>query len=161
MALYPLNPSSGIRSPRSGELAGDDWFASQGAPQMTAGPALRAQPPGSAFDASGAPMPGGGAPGGQPPTDRAGIVQWVTQHLGQYGIQPGPRGSGVGDVEYWADQILDPVNTGYGDWAGRIQRGVQGTQPPLPGQGGGLMSGGGVGGAFGTGVDYEAIRRLV
>src|SRR5262245_33438866 len=208
MALYPLNPSSGIRSPRSGELAGDDWFASQGAPsgggaagimapprsaedqRLLQDPAFRAQygawvnaqGPGAADwatptgyqqwlqqqgapqmtggPAARAPMPAG-APSGQPPTDRAGIVQWVTQHLGQYGIQPGARGSGVGDVEYWADQILDPVNTGYGDWAGRMQRGVQGTQPPLPGAGGGGAMGGGVGGAFGTGVDYEAIRRLL
>src|SRR5262249_19170914 len=37
--------------------------------------------------------PAGGAPvTAQPPTDRAGIVQWVTQQLGQYGIQPSARG---------------------------------------------------------------------
>jgi hypothetical protein len=80
----------------------------------------------------------------------------VTQQLAQYGIQPGPRGSGVGDVEYWTDQVLDPVNTGYGDWAGRIQRGAQGTQPPLAGGGGA----GGAGGAFGTGVNYDALRQV-
>src|SRR4030095_4612225 len=90
------------------------------------------------------------------PRDRAGITQWVTQQLAQYGIQPGPRGSGVGDVEYWADQMLDPVNTGYGDWAGRIQRGVQGTQPPLAGGGG--PGYGPSGGLFGLGVSLPSMQ---
>src|SRR4030095_7395455 len=90
------------------------------------------------------------------PRDRAGITQWVTQQLAQYGIQPGPRGSGVGDVEYWTDQVLDPVNTGYGDWAGRIQRGVQGPQPPLAGGGG--PGYGPSGGLFGLGVNLPSMQ---
>jgi hypothetical protein len=122
------------------------WSASQGAPGGFQVPAdLRTT------GAGGAPQ----APTGQPPSDRAGITQWVTQQLAQYGIQPGPRGSGVGDVEYWADQMLDPVNTGYSDWAGRIQRGVQGTQPPLAGGGGtaGYPAGNG---PFGLGVQFPS-----
>src|SRR5262247_868931 len=88
MALYPLNPSGGIRSPRSGELAGDDWFASQGPPQMTGGPAAMA------------PVPGGGGPG------------WVTEEglparppdletAAQLANQIAYGGKGGGDVEYW------------------------------------------------------------
>src|SRR4030095_16691007 len=152
MAYYPLSQLAGDatdlpggtpdqRMLEGGAPSADNWFASQGAP----GPDSSTPGTRESWIPSGA---GGAlqAPTGQPPTDRAGITQWVTQQLAQYGIQPGPRGSGVGDVEYWTDQVLDPVNTGYSDWAGRIQRGAQGTQPPL--------AGGGGGGAFGTGVDY-------
>src|SRR5215468_6846225 len=91
MALYPLtdipNMSPGIRGGTDPQIAGaDDWFASQGPPQMTGGPAMTAP------NVYGSAPPGGPAPAGQPPTDREGIKQWVTQNLAQYGIQPGARG---------------------------------------------------------------------
>src|SRR5262245_35074807 len=161
MALYPLNPSGGIRSPRSGELAGDDWFASQGAPQMTAGPALRAQPPGSAFEASGAPQ-GWVTEEGLParPPDLETAAQQANQIA--YG------GQGGGDVEYWRQMWnKDP---GYA-WKRMLgwQAGGKDVATSGPyaggaggvGGGGGAMPGGGVGGAFGTGVDYEGLRRLL
>jgi hypothetical protein len=60
------------------------------------------------------------------PMDPAFIGQQVTNELGKYGIKPGPRGSGVGDVAYWVEQIQkgkgwEPY------WQGRIQQGVHGT----------------------------------
>jgi hypothetical protein len=169
MALYPLSQlptasSTALRAGTAPELAGDDWFASQGAPPPGDGGGFTVPsdvrsattyPDGALPAGAGSAPP---APTGPPPSDRAGITQWVTQQLAQYGIQPGPRGSGVGDVEYWADQMLDPVNTGYGDWAGRIQRGVQGTQPPLAGGGAGGPGYGPSGGLFGLGVNLPSME---
>src|SRR5262245_787760 len=155
MALYPLNPSGGIRSPRSGELAGDDWFASQGPPQMMGGPAATA------------PMPGGGGPG------------WVTEEglparppdletAAQLANQIAYGGQGGGDVEYW--RAMWNKDPGYA-WKRMLgwQAGGKDVATSGPyaggaggvGGGGGAMPGGGVGGAFGTGVDYEGLRRLL
>jgi hypothetical protein len=38
--------------------------------------------------------------------DRPFVIQQVTDVLATYGVAPSGRGTGVGDVEYWADQII-------------------------------------------------------
>lgn len=55
-------------------------------------------------------MGGGGPPGSAPPPsgnpmDRDYIKQQVTAELAKHGQKPTGRGTGPGDVEYWADQI--------------------------------------------------------
>jgi len=79
-----------------------------------------------------------GQPPGQP---QGGSQQWMTgdptrdplrqqayNYITQAGGTPTGRGTGPTDLEYYVDQMMDPVNAGYGDWAGRVQRGIQGTQ---------------------------------
>ena len=90
-------------------------------PTQTPTPAIADQTP---VAPSAAPISNGG--------DRQGVINYVTQELAKYGVKPSGRGTGPGDVEYWADRILQEggLNSGY-DWAGRIQRGATNTQPPL------------------------------
>src|SRR5262245_1347055 len=70
------------------------------------------------------------------------VEQWLTgdptrdpvrrqafDYITKAGGTPTGRGSGPTDLEYYVDQMLDPVNAGYGDWAGRVERGIKGTQP--------------------------------
>lgn len=89
--------------------------------------------------------PGGNTPGAPTgnPTDRAYIIQQLTNVLQQHGIQPGPRGSGPGDVEYYADQVLatggwQGGNAGY--WTNRLGSDIAG--------GGGRGGSGGGGGGY-------------
>jgi hypothetical protein len=94
-----------------------------------------------------APAPGAQPPTpGQPPTGdpRDRIRQYVNSQFAANGRQGTGAGSGPTDTEYYVDRISQEggLDSGY-DWAGRIARGINGTQPPLPGQGGG--------GGFGAG----------
>ena len=58
------------------------------------------------------------------------IRQFVINEFGKNGKQPTGAGSGPTDLEYYVDRILQEggLNSGY-DWAGRIARGINGTQP--------------------------------
>ena len=106
-------------------------------------------------------------PGQQPPAKTSGgdASQWMTgdatrdpirQQVYDWMIKaggtPSGRGSGPTDLEYYVDQVLDPVNKGYGDWAGRIERGIKGTQP----------GGGGAGPKSNTGDPfYDSIMNAI
>lgn len=89
------------------------------------------------------------ATGGDPVRDP--IRKFITDVLASLGRTPTGPGSGPTDIEYYVDRILQEggLNTGY-DWAARIRRGVEGTQPPLPT----------AGGAQGGGLSLDAIRAL-
>jgi hypothetical protein len=77
----------------------------------------------------------GGAQGGGDSRDKA--RQYVMQVFGRLGVQPTGRGSGPTDIEYLIDRMLAEnwESSGY-DWAGRIERGIRGTQPSEGGGGG-------------------------
>jgi len=80
---------------------------------------------------------GGAVP---PSSTGANVDQWLTgdpmrdpvrrqafDYITKAGGTPTGRGSGPTDLEYYVDQMLK--EPGYGDWAGRVQRGISGTQP--------------------------------
>jgi hypothetical protein len=74
------------------------------------------------------------------PMDRGYIIQQLTNILQQHGIQPGPRGSGPGDVEYYADQIAKTGGWQGGNanwWTDRLASDIQGGGRQGGGQGGG------------------------
>jgi hypothetical protein len=76
------------------------------------------------------------------------VRQFVMDAFAKHGKQPTGPGSGPTDLEYYVDRILQEggLNSGY-DWAGRISRGITGTQPP-EGGGGQMPTGFGQTGAY-------------
>lgn len=84
-----------------------------------------------AFDGAAAPSAPGATSTSGNVMDPAFIGQQVTSELAKYGVTPGPRGSGVGDVAYWVDKIRE--GKGWEPyWADKIRRGVQGTASAAP-----------------------------
>jgi len=145
MALYPLNPSGGIRSPRSGELAGDDWFASQGPPQMMPGGVTPDQRALQDFSAGGGGNPGWVTEEGLParPPDLETAAQLANQIA--YG------GQGGGDVEYW--RSMWQKDPGYA-WKRMLGWQAGGKDVATSGPFAGAAAGGGggaAGGGFGAG----------
>src|ERR1043165_1902971 len=102
----------GGTSPTATQVSGGDWFT-QNAPTST--PSTNATAPTTTTSTN--------------PMDRNYIIQQLTQQLAAMGLQPGPRGSGVTDVQYYADQILNTGgwqggNAGY--WTNRLQQDARG-----------------------------------
>jgi hypothetical protein len=119
MALYPLNQIAAPRTPGIAEdpksyqqyLAGDDWFASQGAPppiNYPGGSATFDERTGQYRNPGLVPDGVGGAPATGNPTDKNYVMQQVVQKgremqaAGQY-VNP----SVFNDPGYWADRIIE------------------------------------------------------
>lgn len=132
-APQPYNTGAGWGDPLNAAQPQDPYYSLFQALNPTS-PAAQASPVGMQYRPSGSPAsaPSYGAPTGDSVRDP--IRKFVVDTLAGLGKSPTGPGSGPTDVEYYVDRILQEggLNAGY-DWAGRIARGVNGTQPPETG----------------------------